>query len=67
MIKTLVRFTIVGILGARVVPVVIAGMVDTVATILIARILFTASSGLLPLLVVTVAALRSGRASPAPG
>ncbi len=63
MIKTLIRFTLVGILGARLVPGVITGMVNTAAAMLIARILFTASIGLLPL-VVTVAAAEPARAAP---
>ncbi len=67
MIKTLIRFTIVGILSARLVPGVITGMVNTAAAMLIARILFTTSIGLLPLLVVTVAAAEPARASAAPG
>ncbi len=66
MIKTLTRVTIVGILGARLVPAVITGMVNTAAAMLIAQILFTVSVGLLPLLVVTLAAAQSARSERRP-
>ncbi len=67
MIKTLIKATIVGVLGGTIVPAVLTGMVRAAAAVLTARILFTAFVGLFPLLLPSAAIARSTRVSAGPG
>ena len=62
MIKTLIKGVTVGVVFARILPAVLVGAANTVATMLVAHILLTAYVGLSPLLLIAQGIPSSRRA-----